>query len=163
MPQQRLPLDDSERLARSLVELRHPLVESTTDSAGRVIGATGATDLFIRPPFTFKAVERLVASYQPLVAKIAARYRASGIPMEDLVSVDDLSPTEPVEAVEESAPEQGDGGACAWCRAELPKRSNLNFCPFCGTDVNLVPCPGCGEEVEPGWRFCIGCGTEVHS
>ena len=53
------------------------------------------------------------------------------------------------------------GEACRWCRAELPPRSNLNFCPFCGTDVRVVPCPGCGEELEPDWRFCISCGSEV--
>jgi hypothetical protein len=57
---------------------------------------------------------------------------------------------------EESTPE-----SCLWCRAELPVRENLNFCPFCGTDVRLVPCGQCGEEVEPSWRFCIACGTEV--
>jgi len=52
-------------------------------------------------------------------------------------------------------------GACQWCRAELPVRENLNFCPFCGTDLKVVPCNECGEELEPEWRFCISCGTEV--
>lgn len=52
-------------------------------------------------------------------------------------------------------------GACQWCRAELPTRENLNFCPFCGTDLKVVPCNECGEELEPEWRFCISCGTEV--
>jgi hypothetical protein len=51
--------------------------------------------------------------------------------------------------------------ACLWCRAQLPVRENLNFCPFCGTDVNLVPCGACGEELQPEWRFCIACGTEM--
>jgi hypothetical protein len=51
--------------------------------------------------------------------------------------------------------------SCLWCRAELPVRDNLNFCPFCGTDVKVVPCNECGEELEPEWRFCISCGTEV--
>ena len=51
--------------------------------------------------------------------------------------------------------------ACLWCRAELPARDNLNFCPFCGTDLHVVPCKKCGEELEPNWRFCIACGTEV--
>jgi len=50
---------------------------------------------------------------------------------------------------------------CRWCRAALPQRPNLNFCPFCGTDVHVVPCPGCGEELDPEWRFCVACGTEV--
>ena len=53
--------------------------------------------------------------------------------------------------------------ACRWCRADLPERGPLNFCPFCGTDVNLVPCPGCGEELEPEWRFCAACGAEVNA
>ncbi|MDH3206169.1 MAG: zinc ribbon domain-containing protein [Gemmatimonadota bacterium] len=51
--------------------------------------------------------------------------------------------------------------ACQWCRAELPARENLNFCPFCGTDLKVVPCNDCGEELDPDWRFCISCGCEV--
>jgi hypothetical protein len=50
---------------------------------------------------------------------------------------------------------------CLWCRADLPQRESLRFCPFCGTDVKLVPCQACGEELEPEWRFCIACGTQV--
>jgi hypothetical protein len=53
--------------------------------------------------------------------------------------------------------------ACQWCRAELPSRDNINFCPFCGTDLKVVPCRECGEELEPSWRFCIACGTEVNA
>ncbi|MDX1492532.1 MAG: zinc ribbon domain-containing protein [Longimicrobiales bacterium] len=53
------------------------------------------------------------------------------------------------------------GGSCLWCRADLPERETLNFCPFCGTDTRVVPCPQCGDEVEPAWRFCASCGTEV--
>lgn len=52
------------------------------------------------------------------------------------------------------------GSSCRWCRAPLPAREDLNFCPYCGTDVHSVPCSGCGNELEPGWRFCISCGTE---
>ena len=51
--------------------------------------------------------------------------------------------------------------SCAWCREKLPDRPGVNFCPFCGCSVNLVPCPECGEELELKWRFCIACGTEV--
>ncbi len=50
---------------------------------------------------------------------------------------------------------------CLWCRADLPQRDGLKYCPFCGTDVSFVPCASCGRELEPGWRFCIGCGTAV--
>ncbi len=50
---------------------------------------------------------------------------------------------------------------CRWCRETLPQRDNLNYCPFCGTDVTLIPCQSCGEALEPNWRFCIACGTEA--
>lgn len=79
--------------------------------------------------------------------------------------------TEPLAAPEgqadEAAPDTDDGAGaealdtCRWCRAELPRHEELNFCPFCGTDVRLVPCPTCGEEIQPDWRFCVACGTEA--
>jgi len=62
--------------------------------------------------------------------------------------------------------EEDDGlppATCAWCREALPQRPGVNFCPFCGCSVHLVPCPECGEELELNWRFCIACGTEVSS
>lgn len=52
-------------------------------------------------------------------------------------------------------------GSCVWCRADLPEREDVNYCPFCGTDLRLVPCASCGAEIEPGWMFCAVCGTEV--
>jgi len=63
------------------------------------------------------------------------------------------------------AEDDGSAGseACRWCRAALPHRAGLNFCPFCGTGVHVVPCPACGKELEPDWRFCFACGTEVAS
>lgn len=69
---------------------------------------------------------------------------------------------------EEEAPTEGTVGSgadesatCAWCREALPERDNLNFCPFCGTSVDISPCPACGEGVEAKWLFCAACGTEV--
>ena len=55
----------------------------------------------------------------------------------------------------------GESRTCSWCRETLPDREKLNFCPFCGTDVDVVPCPSCGEALEPGWLFCIACGASV--
>jgi len=52
---------------------------------------------------------------------------------------------------------------CPWCRENLPQRPGVKFCPFCGSNVQLVPCPECGEELELNWRFCVACGTEVAS
>lgn len=93
----------------------------------------------------------------------AARPAAEADP--EALSVADLAPDSrtPVgePAVEPTAELLDLVEACPWCRAELPRKPNLNFCPFCGTDVHVVPCPSCGEELEPEWRFCISCGAEV--
>jgi hypothetical protein len=53
-----------------------------------------------------------------------------------------------------------DGSRCESCCASLPERENLNFCPFCGSDLRVVPCGSCGELLEHGWRFCVACGAE---
>jgi hypothetical protein len=88
-------------------------------------------------------------------------------------SVDDLAPApldeedDMIEATEEAeeageaeeAVLPGDDGVCFWCRGQLPIRETLNFCPFCGTDVAVMPCGACGEALEVGWRFCIQCGA----
>ena len=50
---------------------------------------------------------------------------------------------------------------CRWCAQELPLREGLNYCPHCGGDARLSPCPACGEALEPSWRYCVSCGTEV--
>ena len=70
------------------------------------------------------------------------------------------------ESAEEASESESDGEpltACRWCRADLPQRGTLNFCPFCGMDVHVVPCLGCGEELAPEWRFCAACGAEVQA
>jgi hypothetical protein len=105
-------------------------------------GATG-TD---RPPLAPEYVEPPETEAVPSPASA------------DHPSSDQSSAEEPASAAA-GGPEHE--GACRWCRAEMPDRENLKFCPFCGTDLNLVPCAMCREEVEPGWRFCIACGTEV--
>lgn len=48
---------------------------------------------------------------------------------------------------------------CSWCRQTLPQCDMLNYCPFCGADLQKVPCPTCGEEIEVRWRFCVACGA----
>jgi len=57
--------------------------------------------------------------------------------------------------------DQSGPSARQWCRQELPSRELLNFCPFCGSDMRLFPCPQCGEELEPCWQVYVSCGTEV--
>lgn len=53
------------------------------------------------------------------------------------------------------------GPPCRSCRAPLPDRAGLRYCPRCGADQELWPCPSCGEEVERGWRYCALCGKMI--
>ena len=50
---------------------------------------------------------------------------------------------------------------CQSCKTDLPVRHDLNFCPFCGTDLKVVRCDECSKELQVEWRFCVSCGTEV--
>lgn len=92
----------------------------------------------------------------------------SGIP-EPLEGSGDMgmeevgSDSAPVSEEEDSADGEDVPENCPWCRENLPDRPNIQFCPYCGSNVKMVPCPECGEELELGWRFCIACGTEVAS
>lgn len=55
------------------------------------------------------------------------------------------------------------GERCWECGRELPARSTLRFCPFCGTDQTMRRCAGCQEVLEPGWSYCPRCGSETGS
>ncbi|HSW30990.1 MAG TPA: zinc ribbon domain-containing protein [Longimicrobiales bacterium] len=121
-----------------------------------------AVDVRLNPAF-------LAAGRGPS-SSAAASDRPEPVSMEDLAPEQPRAPSAPPvhRAPSASAPKAVESpvapavpDTCRWCRAELPPRANLNFCPFCGTDVHVVPCPGCGEELDPEWRFCISCGTEV--
>jgi hypothetical protein len=48
---------------------------------------------------------------------------------------------------------------CAFCAAGLPAHRPVRFCPFCGADQATVPCVACADPIEPGWKFCIACGS----
>jgi len=51
--------------------------------------------------------------------------------------------------------------ACRYCGGELPEERALNFCPHCGQNLQVLNCPGCGANVEFGWKFCISCGKTI--
>lgn len=50
---------------------------------------------------------------------------------------------------------------CAFCDQPLPVGRRLRYCPSCGSDLRLRPCPRCDEVLERTWRFCVNCGLEV--
>ncbi len=110
-----------------------------------------------------------------LVAAGGERGFADELHVSEPMSVADLAPAEAahdalsidppgVDVFQDRMPSRSAppaSGSCQWCRAELPVRDNLNFCPFCGTDLKVVACRECGEELEPEWRFCVSCGVEA--
>jgi hypothetical protein len=55
--------------------------------------------------------------------------------------------------------ERGPSANCLFCESPLPRHRSVRFCPFCGADQATRPCGSCGEPVEPGWLFCVGCGA----
>jgi hypothetical protein len=70
----------------------------------------------------------------------------------------DVKETTPGEEKQESLPPFE---TCRWCGEAVPQQARVRFCPSCGHDVRLVPCPSCAEALDLDWRFCIRCGTEV--
>ncbi len=50
---------------------------------------------------------------------------------------------------------------CAFCDQALPVGRRVRYCPWCGSDQKLRPCPRCDEVLDRVWRFCINCGLEV--
>ena len=53
------------------------------------------------------------------------------------------------------------GRVCSFCSEPLPERRRVRFCPYCGADQRLSPCPRCDAVLEEGWRYCVNCGFEV--
>lgn len=53
------------------------------------------------------------------------------------------------------------GADCVFCGEDLPTGRRIRFCPYCGGDQRLRPCPRCEAVLEREWRYCISCGHEV--
>lgn len=54
-----------------------------------------------------------------------------------------------------------EGQRCRYCGGALPDGRELHFCPHCGQNLQVLNCPGCGAEIEAGWKFCVSCGKAV--
>lgn len=81
-------------------------------------------------------------------------------PAED--AADDAGPTGTRE-LEDAATDDTSPAAssvrCAYCDSALPTHRSVRFCPYCGADQTTRPCNSCGESLEPGWTFCVACGS----
>jgi len=111
-------------------------------------------------------VEPLGANLGPIEDEEAEDLDSEGVTaevsgQEDEPEVEKAGPAEGEMAEDEDALPHFEN--CPWCKENLPQQARVRFCPFCGSNVQLVPCPACGEELRLNWRFCIACGTEVES
>ncbi len=68
---------------------------------------------------------------------------------------DDLPELEP-------APPEARAPHCLYCGGTLPGHRTVTFCPHCGQRQGPATCPACHNEVEPGWRHCVSCGSALH-
>jgi hypothetical protein len=50
---------------------------------------------------------------------------------------------------------------CPDCHNELPTHVNVVFCPYCARQLVTARCRQCGEDVEPGWQYCVACGQPM--
>ena len=61
---------------------------------------------------------------------------------------------DPTAEATSSAPRPG----CRFCGQALPEGREVTFCPQCGQNLKVRRCPGCSEEMDLGWKFCVSCG-----
>jgi len=92
------------------------------------------------------------------VAPTPARPPAAPAPSEPKRSAE-RAPLEKVSATGSTE----SGSKCVHCGSTLPTGKRVAFCPFCGHQLLAIRCPGCGTEIEPGWRHCISCGHATGS
>jgi hypothetical protein len=65
----------------------------------------------------------------------------------------------PTDAGLSDARATGRRSECVFCESRLPAHRAPRYCPYCGADQTTRPCRSCGEPLEPGWAFCVACGT----
>lgn len=65
----------------------------------------------------------------------------------------------PAPAVDDTRVPAAEGAVhCLACGEALPGDRRIKFCPYCGEGLVPAHCSACGTAMEPGWRFCAGCG-----
>lgn len=52
---------------------------------------------------------------------------------------------------------------CWSCGEQLPVAAAGPYCVWCGADLTVRRCGGCGTELELGWSYCPGCGREAEA
>ena len=105
-----------------------------------------------------------IADRQRIQRHANSLYPSPGLYREFLSSGIRISPiAEAQPPVEEKEEDLRHFENCPSCSEEIPQRASAKFCAFCGTNLQRVLCPSCGEKLLLEWRFCISCGTRVES
>lgn len=51
---------------------------------------------------------------------------------------------------------------CEYCGGVLPQKREAHFCPHCGQpQEGQLKCPGCGNDLDVGWAYCLSCGRST--
>ena len=67
------------------------------------------------------------------------------------------TPSSPPRIKDPLSPDQ-----CEYCGGVLPKDRKAHFCPHCGQpQEGALKCPGCGNELDVGWAYCLSCGRST--
>jgi Double zinc ribbon len=86
-------------------------------------------------------------------------------PRPPLERPEPLDPAEPDEILEvpelEPSADEARTPGCLYCGGALPEHRTVTFCPHCGQRQGPATCPACHNEVEPGWRHCVSCGSAL--
>ncbi|MFQ6044821.1 MAG: zinc ribbon domain-containing protein [Gemmatimonadales bacterium] len=118
--------------------------------------ATGASTSPYAPPAPSAPTE----SEAPLPQRpVVEPHPAEGEPTTTRADRAEPDTGEPVfEAVRVTPDAGGTQKRCPDCGAELPSHRTVIFCPFCARQLATTTCRECGDEVEPGWQYCVSCG-----
>ena len=127
---------------------RAPIAAVSIEGPPAAIGAPPAIPLVVET----QVVEAPIIETPIIVTPIIET------PVADRPVPDPLITDRQVPAAERAASPE-----CRACSRPLPVHRHVTFCPFCGSQVGLVRCGKCGDEIEPGWRHCVGCGTPAAS
>ena len=123
-------------------------------AVGVRVNPRAAATVSTAPPDPFAQESAVPAGGQETspVQRESASPRAAAHPRP--APPEDPAPQPPASAV-------GRRVGCRSCRQPLPLSGGMDvrFCPFCGESQQPVPCRECGTSLEPGWSFCVYCGT----
>lgn len=93
--------------------------------------------------------------YEPAAPAVAASDFSSRSPTRE-----GAEPKAPFQPVHQPLPSPRPA-QCTYCSSPLPVARKAVYCPSCGVNLSFPECRRCGAQLEPGWRYCIECGSRI--